>query len=172
MECQNCHKRPASIHLTKIINGKKMEVHLCEQCAQDQDEIMGSGNFSIHHLLSGLLNFEQPSEQTGNTFGQAEELQCPTCGLTYRQFAKIGKFGCNDCYKTFDNRLDPLLRKVHSGNTTHTGKIPKRAGRDINVRKEIKALKENLKELIEKEEFEEAARVRDEIRALEKRGES
>ena len=64
MQCENCHQRPASIHFTKIINGKKMEYHLCERCAQDQEEMMGSANFSIHNLLSGLLNFEQPEPES------------------------------------------------------------------------------------------------------------
>ena len=171
MECQECHMRPATLHFTKIINGKKMEVHLCEKCAKEKGEVMaGSNAFSIHNLLSGFLNFEQLSNQRDEE-GFPEDLQCPKCGLTYNEFAKIGKFGCSECYDAFRDRLDPILRKVHAGNTVHTGKIPKRTGKNISVKRKIKSLKEELQRLIEKEEFERAAVVRDNIRALEKGGE-
>lgn len=170
MECQECHERPASIHFTKIINGEKMEYHLCEQCAKEKGEEMASySGFSIHNLLSGLLNFEQQPIDSPSTTSRST-LQCPKCGLTYTKFTQIGKFGCDECYKTFDEKLNPILRKVHSGNTTHIGKIPKRVGSDIQAKRKIKTLKDKLQKLIESEEFEEAAVVRDEIRDLENRG--
>ena len=171
MECQECHIRPATLHFTKIINGKKMEVHLCEKCAKEKGEVMaGSNAFSIHNLLSGFLNFEQLSGQRGDD-NFPGDIQCPKCGLTYNEFAKVGKFGCAECYDAFSERLDPVLRKVHAGNTAHTGKIPKRTGKTISIKKKIQSLKEELQRLIEKEEFEKAAIIRDNIRALEKGGE-
>ncbi|MFC7394814.1 UvrB/UvrC motif-containing protein [Scopulibacillus cellulosilyticus] len=169
MECQECHLRPATLHFTKIVNGQKIEYHLCDQCAKEKGDFMAESNgFSIHDLLSGLLNFEQPLEETMNQHHGA--LQCPTCGLTYPEFIKIGKFGCEDCYKTFNNKLDPVFRKIHGGNTIHKGKIPKRVGKDISVKRRLKDLKDHLQRLVEKEEFEKAAEVRDEIRSLEDRG--
>jgi len=170
MECQECHARPATLHFTKIVNGHKTEVHLCEECAREKGEIMaGSNAFSIHNLLSGLLNFEEP---VGANVGGHEHdlLQCSKCGLTYNEFTKIGKFGCDECYNTFDEKLNPILRKVHSGNTAHTGKIPRRMGKNISERRRILDLKDHLQALIEKEEFEEAAKTRDVIRELERRG--
>ncbi|GGE56728.1 protein-arginine kinase activator protein [Pullulanibacillus camelliae] len=170
MECQECHIRPATLHFTKIINGHKTEVHLCEECAREKGEIMaGSNAFSIHNLLSGLLNFEQPMEANGGSH-EHDPLQCPKCGLTYNEFTRIGKFGCDECYKTFDEKLNPILRKVHSGNTAHIGKIPRRMGKDISARRKILDLKDRLQELVEKEEFEEAAKTRDLIRELERGG--
>jgi protein arginine kinase activator len=168
MECQECHIRPATLHFTKIVNGKKMEVHLCEKCAKEKGDVMaGSNAFSIHNLLSGFLNFEQMATQT-NDEEVLEVLKCPKCGLTYNEFAKIGKFGCGECYEAFRDHLDPILRKVHAGNTVHTGKIPKRTGKSINLKRKIKSFKEELQRLVEQEEFEKAAIVRDKIRALEK----
>ena len=168
MECQECHIRPAALHFTKIVNGDKVEYHLCEQCAKEKGHVMSaSSSFTIHDLLSGLLNFDQPLG--GKQEKKVSVLECPKCGLTYSQFAKSGKFGCDECYYTFDEKLDPVFRRVHSGNTLHKGKVPKRAGKDLNQKKQISALKEEMKKHIENEEFEQAADVRDEIRALENR---
>lgn len=170
MECQNCQIHPATLHFTKIVNGEKMEMHLCEQCAKNKgDMIYGQNNFSIHQLLTGLLNFDQPfkNNKKTNSFTFASP-KCEKCGMTYEQFAKIGRFGCANCYETFDAKLDPLLKRVHSGNQTHSGKIPKRGAADLHVRKKIALLKETMQDYIEKEEFEKAALIRDELRSLEK----
>jgi len=172
MDCQECQMRPATLHFTKIINGKKTEIHLCEQCAKEKGDFQpGSNSFSIHDLLSGLLGFEEPIGETAGSPFQESEQRCSECGLTYSQFVKRGKFGCAHCYETFQEKLDPVFRRVHGGNTTHTGKIPKRIGGNIQMRRELNRLKEKLQKHIENEEFEQAAKVRDEIRALERKGE-
>jgi protein arginine kinase activator len=164
--CQECGKKPATLHFTKILNGDKTEFHFCDICAREKGEILpGSVNgFSIHNLLSGLIDFEQ----TGGTStgAEAQPLRCEKCGLTYSQFSKIGRFGCSQCYKSFGSRLDPLFRRVH-GNTVHMGKVPTRSGGQIKLRKEIEQLKKELQYRIEQEEFELAAEVRDQIRTLE-----
>lgn len=170
--CQECKKRPATLHFTKIINGEKTEVHLCEHCAHDKGEMImfpGSASFSIQNLLAGLLNLEMPITDTKhNAFSNNEILQCDRCHMTYQQFAKVGRFGCSNCYRAFGEQLNPLLKRLHSGNTVHAGKIPKRIGGAIHLHKQISHLKERLHEYIIKEEFEKAAEVRDEIRRIEK----
>ena len=97
MICQECGERPATLHFTKIINGEKTEFHICETCAREKGEmITGSGNgFSIHNLLSGLLDFEPQNSSSSVTANK--NLRCDHCGLTYSQFSKIGRFGCNEC---------------------------------------------------------------------------
>lgn len=168
MLCQECGKRPATLHFTKIVNGEKTEFHVCESCAREKGELIpGTTNgFSIHNLLSGLLDFD-PS--AANTVGvKPQSLRCEECGLTYSQFSKIGRFGCSACYKQFSDRLDPLFRRVH-GNTVHVGKVPKRSGGLIKVRREIENLKKEMHAEIEHEEFENAAKIRDRIRELEKK---
>lgn len=101
-------------------------------------------------------------------FSQSEQISaCPKCGMTFQQFRKIGRFGCSECYKTFRSNITPILRKVHSGNTVHAGKIPKRIGGNLHVRRQIDMLKKELESLIHQEEFENAAHVRDQIRSLE-----
>ncbi|TGB00943.1 UvrB/UvrC motif-containing protein [Halobacillus salinus] len=171
MECQECQKRKATVHLTQVVNGQKTEVHVCEQCAKDKGYMSyGEENYSLNDLLSGLFHSESPSpfsSQKAQSYQQASQLKCPTCGMTYQEFARIGKFGCADCYQTFDDRINPILRRVHSGNTRHDGKIPKREGGNLHLKREIDDYKSQLKQLIEQEEFEQAANIRDKIRTLE-----
>lgn len=172
MECQECHQRPATVHLTQVINGQKSETHMCEKCAKENGYVnYGEENFTFNDLLSGLFHSDGLSplkEQNPHSYTPKPKLKCEKCGLTYEEFARIGKFGCAYCYKTFDERLNPILRRVHSGNTRHDGKIPKREGGTLHLKKEIEEYKTNLRQLIEQEEFEEAAKIRDKIRTLEK----
>lgn len=171
MLCHECNEREATLHFTKIVNGKKTEIHLCDHCARDKGEyIPGTNGFSIHQLLSGLLNFEQPVPNSPSRTVQTEQ-QCEKCKMTYDQFARAGRFGCAECYETFSTKLDPMFRRVHSGNTSHIGKIPKRIGSGIKLNRQINQLKEELRQHISKEEFEEAANLRDQIRLLEKSAE-
>ncbi|MGD8192809.1 UvrB/UvrC motif-containing protein [Brevibacillus ginsengisoli] len=171
MNCEECGKRPATLHLTKIISGEKTETHLCEVCAKEKGNVIsGFSNFSINNLLSGLLNFDPMNKGTAasnqSTMAQTKALRCETCGLTYSQFSKSGRFGCSDCYHHFGERLDPLFRRIH-GNTHHIGKVPERTGGEIKLRNDLEQLKQSLKHYIATEEFEKAADIRDRIRALE-----
>ena len=168
MLCQECNERPATLHFTKIVNGEKTEFHICESCAREKgDHLTGISNgFSIHGLLSGLMDFESGKYKTAGA-PAPETLQCKECGMTIQQFSKLNRFGCSSCYKYFSNRLDPLLKRVH-GNTTHVGKVPVRAGEKIHLRRRVDELKKELQEQINLQEFESAAELRDQIRELER----
>ncbi|MEH7124657.1 UvrB/UvrC motif-containing protein [Bacillus sp. JJ1532] len=171
MICQECNQRPATLHFTKILNGEKAEYHLCEKCAQEKGDMFmlsGAPGFSIHNLLAGLLNMDTTFQNTTeDPFKQEEILQCEQCSMTFQQFIKVGRFGCAHCYQAFSDQLEPILRRLHSGNSVHNGKIPARIGGTIHLRKSIVELKQSLKDSISKEEFERAAEIRDEIRLLE-----
>src|SRR5690625_4884667 len=171
MACQECQKRPATLHFTKFTNGSKSEVHLCEVCAKEKGYMTyPEEGYSLHNLLAGLFNFEsQKIDSHQGSFHQSQELKCHQCGLTFTEFKRSGKFGCAECYESFSSRLDPILRRVHSGNTKHNGKIPKRQGGNLHTKKELEAYRLHLQELITREEFEEAAVVRDKIKDLETR---
>ncbi len=159
MLCDKCGKRPATFHFKQIINGKQTDLHLCEQCAEEDNNFLNAyQGFDLQNLLAGLINFD--GESTIN------DLQCKTCGLTFSQFSKIGKFGCPDCYTYFRPKLDSVIRRIQ-GNNKHRGKIPKRIGAAIHVKRELDELKQLLQQKIAKEEFEEAAKIRDQIRELE-----
>ncbi|MFC7678185.1 UvrB/UvrC motif-containing protein [Paenibacillus sp. GCM10028914] len=169
MVCQECGKRPATLHFTKIVNGEKTEFHFCESCAREKGELIpGTSNgFSIHSLLSGLLDLDPTGKGQSQGSRNPQAPRCEECGMTYSQFSKLGRFGCSSCYKYFSERLDPLFKRVH-GNTTHVGKIPKRSGGKIQVKRKIDELKKELQQRILQEEFEVAAEIRDQIRELEK----
>lgn len=169
MKCQECQLNPATVHLTQVINGQKTEIHVCPQCAKEKGYVSQDDDaYSLHQLLSGLFqNNSSKMHQPSQRSEQENDLTCEKCGMTYQQFARVGKFGCTSCYETFKNRLNPLFRKVHSGNTMHEGKVPKRAGADIYQRKQIRDLKFKLQQAIADEAFEKAAQYRDEIKELE-----
>ncbi|EPZ45891.1 UvrB/UvrC motif-containing protein [Alicyclobacillus acidoterrestris] len=167
MLCERCHERAATVHVTKIVNGEKTGYHLCEQCAKEQGEIMNpfvAGNaFDFNKLLSGLLNMES---SPGYTPTQVNQLRCSTCGMTYNQFTQLGRFGCPDCYDNFASRLEPLLRRIQTGNS-HSGKVPTKSGEKIQQQRRLEALRRELQQAVAEENFERAAELRDEIRTLE-----
>ncbi|KTD84352.1 UvrB/UvrC motif-containing protein [Paenibacillus etheri] len=169
MQCQECGVKPATLHFTKIVNGEKTEFHICESCAREKGELIPgtAGGFSIHSLLSGLLDLEGAGKEKSAATKTTQSLQCENCGMTYSQFSKLGRFGCSSCYKYFNSALDPLFKRVH-GSTSHVGKIPKRAGAQIVFKRQIDELKQELQQSIIQEEFEKAAELRDQIRKLEK----
>jgi protein arginine kinase activator len=157
--------------VTQIINNEKKEVHLCEQCARENEQIAFSNPFnfaspfSINNLITAFL---------GNGFGyQVKQPQepsvmptCPVCGITYEQFARSGKLGCANCYSVFSDTLEPVFKRIH-GNTYHNGKLPQRTGGKIKAKKEIERLKSQLMSAIQREEYEKAAQLRDQIKELE-----
>jgi protein arginine kinase activator len=174
MICQECNERPATFHFTKVINGEKTEVHICEHCAKENSELFminTNSGFSLNNLLTGLLNMDHSiaKAEEQNVFRTETVPQCDRCKMTFQQFKKVGRFGCSDCYSTFKEYITPILRRVHGGNTVHLGKIPKRIGGNLHVRKKIEELKDKIHTYINQEEFEKAAMIRDEIRSLEKK---
>lgn len=173
MICQQCKERPASLHFTKVVNGEKTVVQLCERCAQEKGEMFlleGESGFSINDLLAGLLNIDSAFQTSTPQSPLANQIiQCPVCKMTYQQFANIGRFGCAACYDTFREQLTPILKRLHSGNVVHGGKVPARIGGSLHLKKQVQELKGELQLLIQNEEFEKAAEVRDQIRSLEKK---
>lgn len=171
MICQECNQRPATLHFTKIVNGEKATIQLCEKCAQEKGEFFttdGSAGFSINDLLAGILSLDNVMQKTNsNPTPTSHVIQCKECKMTFQQFIKVGRFGCANCYDAFKERLTPILKRLHSGNITHGGKVPERIGGSIHLKKKVQQLRAELRILIEQEEFEKAATVRDQIRSLE-----
>ncbi|MFI5359497.1 MAG: UvrB/UvrC motif-containing protein [Halanaerobiales bacterium] len=164
MICQRCNKNNSTVHLTKIVNGKKTELYLCEDCARETGHLSFPENdpFDFTNLLKGILSPE--TDIYGDYF---QEDRCSLCGMTYRDFTKNALLGCSNCYIEFENRLEPILRRIH-GNIIHNGKVPRRTGGSLRIRKEIEEYKEEMQRAVDNEEFEKAAELRDKIRELEK----
>lgn len=165
MFCDICKKNEATVHLTKIINGVKQELNICEKCAKEAEGIDGQISFgtpfSFQNLLSGIMDYM--SYPTGVT--KATEVICKNCGTSYSDFKKTGLLGCSECYRTFESTLEPVIKRVQ-GHVEHTGKLPKKMGKDIIERKKLLKLKEDLQKAIAAEEYERAAQIRDTIKSL------
>lgn len=163
MLCQDCNTRDATVYMTTIINGKKEEIQLCEECAKKKEKLNFENNFSMHSFLANLLDGNMAPNIN---VSYKQNKNCPQCGSTYNDFKENGRLGCSMCYQTFSDMLLPLIRRVQ-GNTIHGGKVPKRSGASIKLKRELKNLKHKLEQLVLHEEFEEAVKVRDEIKKLE-----
>jgi len=160
MLCDICHKNIATVHLTEIINNKVAEMHICQGCAQTKaGELNQQPNIS--DFLSGLIS----PARTGK---QEHSLKCPACGLNYSDFKKTGRLGCDRCYSAFRKQLLPLLKKIHS-TTSHTGKIPIHLEVPLSAEAKLKELNRQLAKAVQVEEYEQAARIRDQIKKLEKK---
>lgn len=157
MLCGICKEKEATVHLTQIAGDKVQKVDLCEDCAKTKGVNDPTG-FSLADLLLGL-GASKEIEQAGG----GAEVKCPRCGFTQADFKKSGRLGCPDCYKTFSDALEGLLKTMHKG-TRHVGKVPEtlRHSRDLVDR--LKTLQKKLASAIEAEDFEGAALLRDEIK--------
>lgn len=166
LKCQNCNIKEANVHVTKIANGSKSEMHLCEECAKNKQE------FGVNNVSFGFpMSFQNIVDGLFEVIGTPKQVLspgeiCSVCGMTFVDFRNSGRVGCSNCYYTFSKNMFPLIKRVH-GNIQHTGKIPKRTGGMIKVRRNVEKLREELRVLVENEEYERAANIRDEIRSLE-----
>lgn len=162
MVCDVCAVNQATVHLTEIIDEQMTELHLCEGCAKNKSVEMEQ-QFGLADLLAGLSDLGKTSAS-----GVKEDLRlkCGACGLSYEDFKKIGRLGCSGCYDAFRKYLIPLLKRIH-GSNKHYGKMPLGQVRPVELKNELEELKFKLQKAIQKEEFEEAARLRDTIKDLE-----
>lgn len=163
MKCDICGKNDATVHLTEIINEQVTKLHLCEDCARKKGAEMEE-HFGLSDLLAGLTDIDGEIEPHLTQ----QEVKCPNCGLAYQNFRKMGKLGCGDCYEAFKKQLVPLLKKIH-GSDRHIGKVPIRTGKVLNDAKRLQEMRMRMEKAIQFEEFEEAARLRDEIKKLEEK---
>ncbi|RFC47605.1 MAG: protein arginine kinase activator [Verrucomicrobia bacterium] len=151
LKCDLCTK-PATVHLTQIVNNKVHKVDLCEECAQAKGVTDPSGFSLADLLLKASLNPEPAA--TG--------MRCEQCGFTQNDFKKQGRFGCPACYDTFSAIIEPMLDTMHKG-TAHTGKVPQKALARKSLSDRLTKLETDLTEAIKSERYEDAARTRDEI---------
>ena len=182
MKCDNCGKDNANIRYYKNINGVEKQMNLCEECSKKLG-IANEMNFNMPIDFSSFWggffeDFETPSLLS--LVSGANELKCKGCSNTFEDILEMGKFGCPECYETFENEIDELLNRMH-GRNRHVGRLG--SGEKVKVEnnsnttekienkkpenKKLEELKAKLKDLIKEENYEEAAKVRDEIKKLE-----
>jgi protein arginine kinase activator len=164
MQCQICHKNDATIHLTEISAGSRTEMHLCEQCAVEQD-INVKSHIPINELLSNLLASQPTDEEIEGP--PDTSAVCPNCGITLNQFSSEGLLGCPYDYEFFEKALTPLIARAHNDAATHRGKVPSRTPRQVKNQMELFDLRRRLQDAVESEDYELAARLRDSIKKSE-----
>ena len=164
MLCDECKKRPATVHITKIINNQRTEYNLCAQCAAAKGEMVLAfePQLSVHDILKGMLSYHPAADAETQP-----NPVCPACGMSFREFTHSGKIGCSACYQAFGGLLEPVLRRVQGG-FVHAGKVPRRIGGKLHMQRRLTDLKKQLETLVCREEYEQAAKVRDAIRQLER----
>jgi len=159
MICCNCKEKPATVHYTKIDGDKMHKLDLCEACAKAKG-VNDPQGFSLADMLLGLGASQEIEQAAGGA-----DLKCPQCGFAQTDFKKSGRLGCSECYKTFAEGLEGLLKTMHKG-TRHVGKMPESLRQSREAADHLKTLHKKLAKAIEDENFEQAATLRDEIKQL------
>jgi protein arginine kinase activator len=179
MKCDRCDKE-ATVHEVVVRGGKKVEKHLCEACAREEGIVVQSESPLSELLGKYVQSKSDPEPAKPPPTPEVRGAACPSCGLVYSDFRKSGLLGCPECYRAFESQLGPLLERTHEGATNHTGKIPRRAlaasrlaghGEDLlgsaeERTRRVTTLRRQLGEAIESEQYERAAKLRDEIQRL------
>jgi protein arginine kinase activator len=150
--CEECKKRKQELSFVEVKDGKRITRHLCSKCAEK-------------------LAIALPEESTGKSSRTGSEkgkgaLKCPNCRLTYAEFRRTAKLGCETCFEAFGETLNSLLRDLHAS-AQYTGKPYEPDDRRTGTVKKIHDLKRDMEQAVTDENFEEAARIRDEIKTLE-----
>ena len=166
MLCQDCKKAESTVHLTQIVNNKKVVLNLCKNCAEKRGFHSPFENipFPLADFVTGMMGVSK-SPADSKKLKALQSKKCPSCGLTFEALGKVGRFGCGQCYTVFGADLNDLLRKIH-GSNEHRGKVPSGSSETMKPLREDRRLREELKRAIEQEDFEAAAVLRDKIRDL------
>ena len=152
-KCQKC-ANPATLHITEVMGeGQFDELHMCEQCAN---------KYLYDGPKFGGKTPVIPEAEEGAVSGNV----CPACGIKFVDFRNSGRLGCPHDYEAFREELVPLLENIH-GEVKHCGKTPRRHPQSKERLGELVQMRNQLKQAVTKEDYEEAAKLRDQIRRLE-----
>lgn len=172
MLCETCGKADATIHVKTVVNGVKQDRHLCETCADEGILDLAPGPIAeaVETLFSpatkAAVQSLLPKVQAAGGATAGDEIRCPSCGMTLAEFHRRGRLGCPKDYEIFEDALATILRKIH-GSDTHRGSRPSRVAPSVPP-DQVTALRNLLDEAVGAEDYEEAARLRDRLRALER----
>ncbi len=158
MLCEECGERQAEVVMTTVINGESTSRHLCRECLKKYQ----TGD--LQSVLAAVLSAMAEKKQV-------PEITCPRCGETYAEFQKTGMLGCAECYAAFRRELTPLITRVQ-GRTQHAGRRPPVSEEEQARQTRMEALRAQMEAAVAEENFEEAARLRDELRAIAASGEA
>ena len=146
MLCEECGEREAAVVVTTVINGESTSRNLCRECVKKYQK---GGDVSA--LLAAILSSMYKARGSSGK-------SCAHCGMTLEEFNKTGMLGCAECYRTFYDKLLPSLRRPHTDPAAQ-----ERGDRIMKLRRAMEAA-------VSEEAFEEAARLRDELKKLQEGG--
>jgi len=175
MICEFCRVNEANIHLVKMINGHSEKINLCIDCMKDfaffpTEEIFNDLTKLLTKVFEVDIKIIEKSsgDKLFDNLAKADDKKCSSCGIDLATIKSIGRVGCANCYKDFKEALMPIIKAIHESGE-HKGKIPPMSSMDQKLEKEIRDLKYKLKEEVTVENFEEAAKLRDTIKKLQKK---
>ena len=166
-KCRGCQKN-ATLHVTEIRDGNAQAIHLCEGCAQgylsttDEDET----EFADQETSTSSLAAKLDQLAGEDELDDLDHLVCPNCSITFAEFRAKGRLGCPQDYDVFGEELIPLVENIHAAQQ-HTGKVPRRAPDGSQRQYQLIKLRNDLRIAVEEEDYETAAALRDEIKAVE-----
>ena len=164
MLCDRCHKEEASVHVTQDVNGHVRKLHICEACAKDLGVSQPQG-MNLNDMLESLKSQFEALQESLPGGAEAEDVRCPLCNTSRSSILKRGRMGCDFCYERFETEIMPIILSLHHQDQ-HIGKIPKGEEQRIHQSLKLMRLRRELEEAVEQEDYELAARLRDEIREL------
>jgi protein arginine kinase activator len=167
MKCQQCEK-PATFHITELTGGQPQELHLCEGCAKQYLTTSDGGAPAVAPTLANVLAKQLKLGQAADELAKLDKRACPVCGITFFEFRNQGRLGCPHDYVCFEKELTPLIANIH-GETKHAGKRPRGQSSGTDEQSELIKLRRDMDDAKQKEDYERAAKVRDQIRELEKK---
>ena len=143
-----------------------MELHLCEEHAR-QYLTSSSSAPAAAGSMAAMLAHQMAVGQTAEELAQLDQQACPVCGITFYEFRSQGRLGCAHDYVCFQAQLEPLIMNIH-GELEHVGKRPRLPALGSEKRTQLIRLRRALKESVEAENYEQASKLRDQIKQTEK----
>ncbi len=183
MLCENCKRREANVRYSENINGVRKELNLCEECSRElgitnnMDFKMPTFDFS--NFFGSFLEDFSNSSDFMPLLSEIKQVKCDSCNSTFDDIINTGRYGCPNCYDVFEDRMDPILKKLQ-GSNKHNGRLGKISENKVKfdkkqennsnkiVESKLDKLQADLKQAIKEERYEDAAKIRDEIKKEEK----
>ena len=162
MLCDECHIRPVALRIQVVAGGNLIERNLCTECGQKYSPSFTISNATVPlQLLGNVL-----AQTTAQPVAPAGPLICPWCNYPYERFQQTSMLGCARCYESFSPQMEIVLRRAQGGVLQHAGKVPSNHGGSLATHRKIDRLRRAIQDAVAAERYEDAARFRDQIKAL------
>ena len=168
MKCNKCAKQ-ATFHITDLTGDGVLALHLCPDCAKHYLQTEDSQKIDASAMSSVLGKQISPLGKATEEMQDLDSRECPICGISFYELRQGSRLGCPHDYVFFSDELEPLLQNVH-GENEHVGKQPQRGFYDTQSQTELIRLRREMKEAVEQENYEQASKLRDQIREIASKG--